>query len=165
MERDRTTEPPSKPRVVRYMAPELLTPLKFGLDNSNYSKESDVFSFAILTYEVFPSYPVVRVSNECLIPTIRSSQESCRIVQIRSKLSPSRLHPGSGRPAQITQQPTVGYLIPSGTCLSGAGNRSRSPGHPLVHCAKHSSSRNKDRRGTSQSLGTVRASLCSVIRW
>lgn len=50
------------------MAPELLTPLKFGLDNSNRLKASDVFSFAMVTYEVFPSYPVAHVSNERLTP-------------------------------------------------------------------------------------------------
>ena len=42
----------SKPGVVRYMAPELLNPPQFGLARSNYSKETDVFSFAMTTYQV-----------------------------------------------------------------------------------------------------------------
>ena len=130
------------------MAPELLTPLKFGLDNSNRLKASDVFSFAMVTYEVFPSYPVAHVSNERLTPTIRSSRESCRIMQVRMLLLPAILHPGSDHPAQITQQPTVGYLIPSGTRFSSAGNRIRSPGHPSVHCVERSLSQDGDKMGT-----------------
>ena len=42
----------SKLGVVRYMAPELLDPPQFGLADSNPSKESDVYSFAMTTYEV-----------------------------------------------------------------------------------------------------------------
>ena len=38
--------------VVRYTAPELLNPLKFGLTNSIPSKESDVHSLAMTAYEV-----------------------------------------------------------------------------------------------------------------
>ncbi|KAF9645420.1 kinase-like protein [Thelephora ganbajun] len=41
----------SKPGVVRYMAPELLNPPQFSLSNSNPSKESDVYSLAMTTYE------------------------------------------------------------------------------------------------------------------
>ena len=158
MERNSTAT--SNPGVVRYMAPELLTPSRFGLDNSNRSKDSDIFSFAMITYEVFPSYLVVRVSDERLIPTIRSSRGSRRIlVQVRRLLSPSRLHPGCGRSAQITQQPTVGYLIPSGTCFSSAGNRIRSPGLPLVHCVERSLSQDGDEMGTPQSLRTLKVSI------
>ena len=37
------------------MAPELLNPLQFGFTHSNPSGESDIFSFAMTAYEVFPS--------------------------------------------------------------------------------------------------------------
>ena len=53
MERDSTTT--TKKGAVHYMAPELLYPPRFGSKRSNHSKESDVFSFAMSTYEVFPS--------------------------------------------------------------------------------------------------------------
>ena len=42
----------SKPGVCRYMAPELLNPSQFHLSNSNPSKESDIYSFAITAFEV-----------------------------------------------------------------------------------------------------------------
>ena len=42
----------SRPGVVRYMAPELLNPTQFHLQNSNPTKESDVYSLAMSTYEV-----------------------------------------------------------------------------------------------------------------
>ena len=41
-----------KPGIVRYMAPELLNPKQFNLENGNPSKESDVYSLAITSYEV-----------------------------------------------------------------------------------------------------------------
>ena len=34
------------------MAPELLNPLQFDLANSNPSKESDIYSFAMTAFEV-----------------------------------------------------------------------------------------------------------------
>ena len=40
-----------EPDVVRYMAPELLNPSQFYLANSNPSKESDIYSLAMTTYE------------------------------------------------------------------------------------------------------------------
>ena len=46
----------SKPGVVRYMAPELLNPTQFHLQNSNPTKESDVYSLAMTAYEVDPPY-------------------------------------------------------------------------------------------------------------
>ena len=39
-------------RCARYTAPELFKPLQFGLPNLILSKESDVYSFAMTTYEV-----------------------------------------------------------------------------------------------------------------
>ena len=50
------------------MAPELLNPPWFGLDHSSHSKESDVFSFAMTTYEVYSSYLAARVANVRLPP-------------------------------------------------------------------------------------------------
>ena len=44
--------------VVRYMAPELLDPPQFGLADTNPSKESDVYSFAMTAYEVRSSHTV-----------------------------------------------------------------------------------------------------------
>ena len=46
----------SKPGVVRYMAPELLNPSQFNLQNSNPTKESDVYSLAMTAYEVASPY-------------------------------------------------------------------------------------------------------------
>ena len=50
VELDSTTIP--KSGIVRYMAPELLNPLQFGLPRRNPTKESDVYSLAMTTYEV-----------------------------------------------------------------------------------------------------------------
>jgi len=38
--------------TVRYMAPELLNPSGFGMKNSNPTKESDVYAFGVVTYQV-----------------------------------------------------------------------------------------------------------------
>ena len=158
MERDSTTT--SRPGVIHYMAPELLNPPWFGLDHSSHSKESDVFSFAMTTYEVFSCYLVARVTNVRLPPsTVRFSQGSCLIVQSRRLLSPSRLHPGTVRLSQIIQQPTVGYLIPSGTSFKTAGPRFRSPGCPLAYYTKCSLSRTLNKRGTPRSPKTVKVSI------
>ena len=43
---------------VRYMAPELLIPSGFGLENGNPTKRSDVYAFGVVTYQV---------SNSCSI--------------------------------------------------------------------------------------------------
>ena len=40
-----------KQGYVRYMAPELLNPSQFCLPNSNPTKESDVYSIAMTTYQ------------------------------------------------------------------------------------------------------------------
>jgi len=50
VERGSTTT--SKPGVVRYMAPELLNPTQFRLNNNNPTKESDIYSLALTAYEV-----------------------------------------------------------------------------------------------------------------
>ena len=40
------------PRNCRYMSPEMLNPTEFHLQNSNPTKESDVYSLAMTAYEV-----------------------------------------------------------------------------------------------------------------
>jgi len=64
--------------VVRYMAPELLNPSQFSLTNSNPSKESDVFSFAMTTYEVSSRCTACTRNLHHRLPT-RSSQRSYRM--------------------------------------------------------------------------------------
>ena len=97
----------------------------------------------------------------CVSPpsTIRFFQGSYHIVQSRRLLSPSRLHPGTVRLSQITQQPIVGYFIPSGTSFRTAGPRFRSIGRPLAYCTKRSLSRTRNKRGASHSLKTVKVSI------
>ena len=70
----------SKSGVTRYMAPELLNPPQFGLTHSDPSKDSDVYSFAMTVYEVFPSHLVARIANERLILTTRYFQGPRHIV-------------------------------------------------------------------------------------
>ena len=69
----------SKPGVARYMAPELLNPPQFGSAHGSYSKESDVYSFAMASYEVFFAYVVTRIVNRHF-PMTRSSRGCCRTV-------------------------------------------------------------------------------------
>lgn len=47
---------------VRWLAPELLFPEKFGLEAARRTKETDVYAFAMVMYEVGPS-PSSRISN------------------------------------------------------------------------------------------------------
>jgi len=42
-----------RPGIVRYMAPEQVNPGRFNLTRSNATKETDVHSFAMTSYEVF----------------------------------------------------------------------------------------------------------------
>ena len=39
-------------RSVRWLAPELLFPEKFGLENACLTRETDVYAFAMVMYEV-----------------------------------------------------------------------------------------------------------------
>ena len=55
----------SKPGVVRYMSPELLNPTQFHLQNSNPTKESDVYSLAMTAYEV--GSPCIRMAIAHLV--------------------------------------------------------------------------------------------------
>jgi len=47
---------PSKEGVFHYVAPELLYPSQFGLSDSNPSKMSDIYSLAMIAYEVGSSH-------------------------------------------------------------------------------------------------------------
>ena len=82
---ERSTATTSKLGITRYMAPELLNPQAFGLTHSNPSKESDVYSFGMTTYEVF-SCLVARITDERLLPMARSSRETCRMAGRQSLL-------------------------------------------------------------------------------
>ena len=50
--------------TVRYMAPELLNPSGFGLENSNPTKESDIYAFGMVTYQVRNAYFVPGTTPE-----------------------------------------------------------------------------------------------------
>ena len=82
---ERSSATTSKPGVTRYMAPELLNPQEFGLTHSNPSKESDIYSFGMTTYEVFSSSLMARVTDEHL-PMARSFRETCRMAGRQSLL-------------------------------------------------------------------------------
>jgi serine/threonine protein kinase len=62
----------SKPGIVRYMAPELLDPSQFGLETNTPSKESDVYSLAVTSFEVRASYIVAHVVGKCFLVQILS---------------------------------------------------------------------------------------------
>ena len=83
---ERSNATTSKSGVTRYMAPELLNPQDFGLTHSNPSKESDIYSFGMTTYEVFFPCLMARVTDEHLLPMARSSQETCRMAGRQSLL-------------------------------------------------------------------------------
>ena len=48
---------------VRWLAPELLFPEEFGLDGARRTKETDVYAFAMVMYEVGPPsiFPILRL--------------------------------------------------------------------------------------------------------
>ena len=126
------------PRVIRYMAPELLSPKQIGFKRSNPSKETDVYSFAMTAYKVFSSYLVARVTDKCPIPMTRSSRGSPRMVENRTVLRPFVSCPASDRLAQTIQRQASGYRIKSGTLFRAVGPRLRSPGCPFIHYIKNS---------------------------
>ncbi|KAF9789365.1 kinase-like domain-containing protein [Thelephora terrestris] len=54
--------------VARYVAPELLNPSQFNLRNNNPTKESDVYSLAVTTYEVLTDIvPYGRNNSDAII--------------------------------------------------------------------------------------------------
>ena len=144
--------------VTRYLAPELLNP-QFGLPDSNPSKESDVYSFAMTAYEVFSSYLVTCVTNKCLLPMNRSSLGPSRTIRGRRAPSPLMLDPRTTPPAQATQRQTVGYRTQSGTSLSAAGTGIHGSGCPLVYYVERSLDRIWNRKRIPRSLGVVEVSL------
>lgn len=64
---------------VRWLAPELLFPEKFGLESARRTKETDVYAFAMVMYEVFSgSFPFEGLRNEASILLIRSGDHPHR---------------------------------------------------------------------------------------
>ena len=141
----------SNPGATRYMAPELLHPTQFGLTYSNPSKESDVYSFAMTAYEVFPSHLVARVINERLLPMTSSSRGTCRIVESRRVSRPFVSYLASGHLARLTQSQATGYPTKSGTPFGAAGTRLRILDLPFIYCVKNSLNWDKTKRGPPQS--------------
>jgi serine/threonine protein kinase len=72
----------SKPSVVRYMAPELLDPVKASFTRSNPPKESDIFSLGMTAYQVFFPHFFACVTSERLLVTTRSSRIACLTVYV-----------------------------------------------------------------------------------
>ena len=57
---------------VRWLAPELLFPEEFGLESPRRSKETDIYAFSMVMYEVFSgSFPFEGLRNEASILRIR----------------------------------------------------------------------------------------------
>ena len=144
---ERSTATTSKLGITRYMAPELLNPQAFGLTHSNPSKESDVYSFGMTTYEVF-SCLVARITDERLLPMARSSRETCHMADPQRLLPLSILHRATGHLAQITRRPTVGSLIKSGTSFNSVGSRLRGTDSPFIHCINNSSNLDRNKGST-----------------
>jgi len=44
------------PSSVRWLAPELLFPEEFGLESARRTKETDIYAFAMVMYEVGPFF-------------------------------------------------------------------------------------------------------------
>ncbi|KAF9643669.1 kinase-like protein, partial [Thelephora ganbajun] len=64
---------------IRWLAPELLFPEKFGLESARRTKETDIYAFAMTMYEVFSgSFPFEGLRNEALILPIRSGDRPRR---------------------------------------------------------------------------------------
>ncbi|KAF9781352.1 kinase-like domain-containing protein [Thelephora terrestris] len=79
----RSTTPPSTGSV-RYMAPELLNPSHSDLENSNPTKESDVYAFGMVTYQVITGLqPFPGDYDDVIIHNVatgeRPSQPPCMI--------------------------------------------------------------------------------------
>ena len=56
----------SRSRVIRYEAPELLDPGQFNLQDSNPTKESDIYSFSVTAYEVGSFHATYGHCQRCL---------------------------------------------------------------------------------------------------
>jgi hypothetical protein len=92
--------PTSKPSVVRYMAPELLDPSTAQVTRRNPLKESDIYSLAMTTYQVFPPYFVACVTNTCFLVT-RSSRICCRMARTGMPLRSLRSYLASDPPSRM----------------------------------------------------------------
>lgn len=79
-----------KPGVLRYMAPELFNPSLFDVLNSDPTKKSDIYSFAMTTYEVCP-FNTARSHRSHNLLTIRYLQRSYRMAAFGVVLSSTML--------------------------------------------------------------------------
>lgn len=84
------------PCSVRWLAPEILFPKEFGLQSAHHTKETDIYAFAMVMYEVSPSlytfeygthipqqvfsgsFPFKGHRNETVILLVRSGDHPCR---------------------------------------------------------------------------------------
>jgi len=67
------------------MPPELLDPVQYGLEQSNPSKESDVYSLAMTAFEVLSSNFLARFTHGHPFRIPRYSRTSCPMVQGESR--------------------------------------------------------------------------------
>ena len=157
VERDSMTT--SKPGDTRYMAPELLDPHQFGFKQSNPSKESDVFSFAMTAYEVsISSNLMARVINSRLSPIIRSSRGTCRMVYGWIASPPLISYLATGLLAPETQRPISGYLTRSGRPSCAVGTRNHASGCPHIDYIEDSPNLSWNMRRIPRSLGVAEVS-------
>ena len=71
--------PECDPWPVRWLTPELLFPEELGLESPRRNKETDIFAFAMVMYEVFSgSFPFEGLRNEASILRIRSGDRPRR---------------------------------------------------------------------------------------
>ena len=57
-------------RLRRYMAPELMHPLKFGLNQSRSSREGDIYAIGIVVYDIVTGVRPFGLENLGLLTNI-----------------------------------------------------------------------------------------------
>ena len=65
--------------TVRYMAPELLSPPAFGLENNNPTKKSDIYEFGMVTYQVSITYSISNVAIDGDVQVVTGEQPFSRV--------------------------------------------------------------------------------------
>ena len=60
--------------AVRYMAPELLKPEGFGMENDNPTEKSDVYAFGLVTYQVSVMYYISTMVIDCNVQVVTGEQ-------------------------------------------------------------------------------------------